>query len=170
MGAMTDIIFQFVGGGALIFCSAWLKLHDIAEILRLGHPKSPKLKAWVHVLMLTALTFTGIACIVDPLIPGSACLTIEFHHDYSMYPTLPENLKVRLTPVGFFGQADGSRVSYADFDSMGSAEVLVDMALLETRVTIEVFDVTQPSRIIESTRVYVSPLVRRQLFCKRISL
>ncbi|MBZ5533446.1 MAG: hypothetical protein LAO20_18615 [Acidobacteriia bacterium] len=167
---MNVIMLQFLGGGALILCSAWLKCHDASAILRLGRPKSQKLEAWIRVLTLTALSFTGIACIVDPLIPGSGCLTVAFRSDHPPYPTLAENLKLRLKPIGFQGESGGNRVTYADFDSNGSAEVLADMSLLETRVTVEVFDVTQPSKIIQSATVYISPFVRRQLFCKKIVL
>jgi len=71
--------------------------------------------------------------------------------------------------VGFLGQAGGDRTVDVPFDSDGSAQVLSDLALLETRVTVQIYDETQPSKMIESATVYISPFVRRQLVSKTIT-
>jgi hypothetical protein len=80
-----------------------------------------------------------------------------------------ENLQARITPVGLQGTAGGSRVVYTGFDRDGVAEVVSELTMFETRVTVEIFDLTQPSQTIKSSTVYISPFVKRQLITKTIS-
>jgi hypothetical protein len=164
---LTGTILQFIIGGILLCFFVWLKIHDLEmAAIQLGATKA---KTWIRTLARTALVLVAAACLLDPLIPGFANLTVKISTEHSTYPTLLENLRVRVVPVGFLGQAGGDRIAYAAFGSDGSAEVLCDLALLETRVTIQVFDQTQPSETIKSANVYISPFVRRQLVNKTIS-
>ncbi len=166
---MTDIILQFAAGGALLSFALWLKIHEFRKIFQLGAPSSPKLNAWIKTLSGAALSLIGAACMLDPLIPGSATLTIKVPSDASTYPTLLENLRVRVAPVGLLGQPGGNRISYAKFGDDGSAEVVSELSFLETHVTIQIFDETRPLEAVKSATVYVSPFVRRQLVTKTIT-
>jgi hypothetical protein len=167
---ILQFISQFIGGGALLCFSAWLTIHDVVDLATVGASRLPMIKPLLKTLAHVALSLVAAACMLDPLIPGFACLTVKVPTDPSTYPTLLENLRVRVVPLSFRGQAGGDRISNAAFGRDGSAEVTPDLALLETRVMIEVFDETRPSEPIKSATVYISPFVRRQLICKTITL
>ena len=164
-GGIVTTIFQFIAGAALLCFSIWLKFHHFEVIVE----HSPKLKTWTRGLAQIALGLLAAACFIDPLIPGVANLTIEFPTVHSNYPTLFEHLRVRVAPVGLSGSAGGDRTIDAPFDRDGSVQVLPNLAWLETSVTIQVYDETQPSQVIKSANVYISPFVRRQLVSKTIT-
>jgi len=165
---VTGTTIQFVVGGTLLCFLVWLKIHDFGKIVEVGTSRSPKVKAWIKTLTHVALGLIVSACLLDPLIPGFASLNIELPADLA-YPTLQENLRVRVIPLGLLGQSGGDRITYAAFDSEGFAEVLSHLTLLETRVEIQVFDQTQPLETIKSANVYISPFVRRLLVRKTIT-
>jgi hypothetical protein len=162
-------ILQFLASGILVCLIVWLKFYHVERAVEVGAPRSPKLTAWIKAAAHVGLGLIAAGCLLDPLIPGEAGLTIKVSTDPSTYPTLLENLRARVIPVGFQGPAGGNRVAYAAFGRDGSAEVVADLALLETQVQIEIFDQTRPSELIKSTTVYLSPFVRRQLINKTVS-
>jgi hypothetical protein len=164
---MTDTfirLIQFVVGGCLLCFLVWLKLHDAQHLMPL------RLQPWTRKLGHVGLSVLAVSVLLDPIIPGSPSLTITVSTKASAYPTLLENLRVRVTPLGFRNAPGGDRVAYSAFDQNGTAHIRPNLAFLETRVAIEVFDLTRPLEVIRQSIVYVSPFVRCQLVTKTITL
>jgi hypothetical protein len=160
-------VMQFIIGGALLCFLMCLRTRSLGELSHVEASRSQRLKAWTTAMAYTVLGLIGAAAILDPLIPGSANLTITVPNDTSNDPAL-RNLRVRVVPVGFLGQVGGDRISYAPFDRDGSAEVMCGLDSLETRVTIEIFDETRPAELIKTATIYISPFVRRHLIDSRV--
>jgi hypothetical protein len=167
---VTDTILQFFVGGMLLCFVVWLKLRDVRKGVEVSAPTATRLRVWVKTFTEVAVSLFAIACILDPLIPGPAALTVNVPADPAEYPTLLENLRVCVSPFGFRGPAGGNRISCTAFDDDGFAEVVVNLAALETRVHITVFDETRPSELIYNVTEYVSPFVRRQLLVDTVCL
>jgi hypothetical protein len=148
----------------------WLKLRDVQKGVEVSAPTASRLRAWVKTFTEVAVSLFAVACILDPLIPGPAALTVKVPTESASYPTLLENLRVCVSPFGFGGPAGGNRISCTVFDRDGSAEVVVNLAAFETRVHIAVFDETRPSELIYNLTEYVSPFARRQMLVETVRL
>jgi hypothetical protein len=154
---------QLLLGAGLVGFVVWLKTHDAQKIA------PAKLKPWIKIFAEIALSYIAIAAVLEPLIPGSPVLIVHLPNSTTA-SRFTDNLQVRATPVGLHGAAGGDRVIYAGFDSDGQALLVPELTLFETRVTIEVFDQSQPTQIIKSATVYISPFVKRQITNKTITL
>jgi hypothetical protein len=154
---MLATMIQFILGGGLLALLVWWKLTDIVRVCT---PNSKQRRVWLNAVVHVVVGFVVVGCLVDPLIPGSAGISVRAP---KTFPTLLDNLRVRIVPTGFLGEAGGNRISYAAFDSGGIAEITSEMSILETRIKVEVFDESQPLQMVAITSVYVSPFVRRQL-------
>jgi hypothetical protein len=165
-GIMIDTILQ-VGqvmvGAVLVGLVVWLKTHDAQKIA------PTRLKPWIKIFAEVALSYIAISAVLEPLIPGSPVLIVCLPHATTASRFL-DNLQVRATPVGLHGAAGGDRVIYAGFDTDGKAVLVPELTLFETRVTIEVFDLSQPSQIVKSATVYINPFAKRQIINKTITL
>jgi hypothetical protein len=163
---MTDVLLlvaQFLGAGGLLCFVVWLELRHAQELLpQRFHP-------WTHKLAHIAMSVFAVALLVEPIIPGTAGLTITVPVQ-TPYPTLRENLRVRVVPVGIRGLAGGDRTIDAAFDNKGTVDVVSKIDPLETRVEIDVYDLTQPDQVLWHKVVWVSPFVRCQLLSKIITL
>jgi hypothetical protein len=163
---MTDVLLllvQFLGAGGLLCLIVWLELRHAQELLpQRFHP-------WAHKLAHIAISVFAVALLVEPIIPGTAGLTITVPV-HAPYPTLRENLRVRVAPVGIQGPAGGDRTVDAAFDNNGTVDVVSKIDPLETRVEVDVYDVTQPDQVLWHKLVWVSPFVRCQLLSKTITL
>lgn len=162
LNAVSQLV-EFLIADALLCLIVWVKVHD-AEKLTAG-----RLKSAMKVIAEIVLSFIVVSAVLDPLVPGYPVLTIRIPVSATVPLGMLENLQARITPVGLQGTAGGSRIVYAPFDRDGVAEVVSELTMFETRVTVEIFDVTQPSQTIKSTTVYISPFVKRQLTTKTIS-
>jgi hypothetical protein len=166
---MADTLIQFFAGGALLWVLVRLDFEHFNDVLAVSFPSSPKWISWVRKMFHIALSVVAAMCLLDPLIPGNARLDISVSTEPTTFPTLLEPLEVRVAPAGIFGEAGGDRTEYRAFDGTGHTEVSSKMALLETTVTVQLYDETQPWKILRSTTTYISPFVRRQLIAKAIS-
>jgi hypothetical protein len=165
---MIAAIIQLVVGAVLLGCVVWVKLRDVDEAVEMATRRS-KLKQWRKALITIALSLLGTATLLDPLIPGIANLTVRVPTGRAAYRGLPEHLRVKVVPLGLRGLAGGDRISDAPFGSDGSVQIVASLSVMETHVTLEVYDETSPSVIIQSDTVYISPFVRRQLIGKTIT-
>lgn len=157
---MTATFFQFAASGALVCLVYWVKIHEFAVWA------PPRLQPWIKKATLTLLGTLALYLFIDPLIPGFARITITAP---ACYPTELQNLRVQVTPVGAAGEAGAERIVYRQFNFDGSVDVGVDLNILETEVSVAVYDITAPLQILYTTDVYLSPLVRRRLLSKKVS-
>ncbi len=158
---MTGTVLQFLLAAFALVVMVWVELTDIVRLLCPADWK--RLSAWLKRAIQVVAVFVATGCIVDPLIPGTANLTI---HAPSAIPMTLDTLVVETIPVGLLGEAGGERTCYDVFDARGISQVTVKLGLLETRVKLRVFDKSAPSRSIITESVYVSPFVRSQLTTK----
>lgn len=167
---MLFMIIEFVAGGALLCLLTGVKSWESGEFVRLFAPHCTALKTWQKVLTRLALSTVAATCLLDPLVPGTARLTVKVSPRYPGYITLPENLYVHVVPLGLFGQAGGDRISNAELGADGSAEILASLTYFDTSVLVQVFDRTLPERPMKSITVPISPFVKRHFLSKTITL
>lgn len=167
---MLFTIIEFVAGGTLLCLLVGWKSWEIGEFIRLLLPHYPGLKTWQKILTRLAIGAVAVTCLIDPLVPGTARLSVQLSPQYSGYVTLPENVFVRVIPLGLFGQAGGDRISNVDLGADGSAEVLASLTYFDTSVLVQVFDRALPGRPIKSITVPISPFVKRHFLGKTITL
>ncbi|HYA41035.1 MAG TPA: hypothetical protein VEF34_07010 [Syntrophobacteraceae bacterium] len=160
---MCETFIEFAGGGIVLVLVFWGKLAGLIDLLcpREWKQVRRRLQTASHL----AVGFLAAACLLDPLIPGTAIITVQAP---KTFPTLQENLRVQIVPIGFCSPAGASRAGSADFDSRGVAEVRLRMRMFETRALVEIFDKSRPSQLVATKSVYISPFVRRQLTTKKI--
>jgi len=159
-------------GGSLLFCVLLaLDRKHLREVIELFFPNLPKLHTWVARGTKIALGVVAAGCLLDPMIPGYAELTVSIPENSHAYPStsIMPNLRLRVAPTGIVGPAGGDRIEYVQFDSTGSSEVTAKMSFLETAVALELFDQTRPTEILKSMTVYVSPFVRQRVISKKIT-
>ena len=108
------------------------------------------------------------ACLLDPLVPGYAHLTVQIGEKSNAFPptSLMSNLRLTVVPKGMTGQGGGDRIEHAPFDATGSTEVTSKLTLLETAVSLELYDQTRPTEVLRTVTVYVSPFVRQGMMSK----
>jgi hypothetical protein len=155
-----NTIIQFIVGGILLILLVWKKLNEFLDVFFSIFPWPPRIRVVLRSVVRAAVGLVAIACLVDPLIPGTACVTI---YAPKRLATPIDSLEVRVVPVGFSGPAGGNRTIYSGFDARGVAEIVADMGMFETRIKVEVFDQSRPSHVVAMTGAYVSPFVRRQI-------
>lgn len=168
---MPGTVVQFAVGSILLCILMALDREHLRTLIDACFPHSPKLQAWVKLTTKIALGMVAAACLLDPLIPGYAHLTISVPVDSAIYPTtaLMDNLRLRVAPTGIVGTAGGDRTEHVAFDGTGSTEVTAKMTFLETAVNLQLYDQTQPSQILRSVTLYVSPFVRQRMFSKKFT-
>ena len=160
---MTEIS-EFIIGGGLLVSSVFVELRDALEFV------PAKFRSRTEKVIRMIIMTIALAVLLDPLISGTAGLTVTAHFAPASYPTLSENLRVRVIPVGARGAAGADRTVDAAFDKDGTVDVVSKIAVLETRVEIDVYDLTQPDRVLRHTVIWLSPFVRCQLLTKTVTL
>jgi hypothetical protein len=135
---MLFIIIEFVAGGALLCLLMGVKSWESGELIRLFAPDCTTLKRWQKALTRLAISTVAATCLLDPLVPGTARLTVKVSAPHQRYMTLPENLYVHVVPLGLFGQAGGDRISNVELGMDGSAEVLATLTYFDTSVLVQV--------------------------------
>ena len=156
-------VMELVIGAVLLGLVVWIKYRDVDKLA------TTRMKPWTKIVAEIALSYIAIAAVLDPLVPGFPVLTVHLP-SATVASRLLEHLRLRVTPVGLRGVPGGNRVTYASFDSRGKALIVPEMSMLETHVNIEVFDLTQPTQILDSATVYISPFAKRQITEKTVTL
>ncbi len=167
---MREILLQYCVGGVLILLIAALKGREVRRLLRLLLDRSQVgTGAWFRALLdlafAAAFLTLAIDLFIDPLVAGVA--EIKVHAPVSL-STTPENLLVRVVPVGRFGPGGGDRTVFTDFDNTGVAILSVRLEMLESRVAVDVLDRSLPNPVVERRSVYLSPFVRRGLWRRTV--
>lgn len=168
---MTETMIQFGVGGLLLFALMVLDREHFRELMHACFPNSPKLQHWVKLTTKIAIIVGAATCWLDPLIPGSADLTVSVPDTSAIYAKtgVMDNLRLRVAPTGLAGSAGGERIDHVAFDATGSTEVTAKMTFLETALNLELYDQTDPSHILRSVNIYISPFVRQHMFSKKFT-
>jgi hypothetical protein len=168
---MEETLIQFVVGGLLVFALMALDREHFRELTHACFPNSPKLQHWVKLTTKIAMIGGAATCWLDPLIPGSAALTVSVPATSAIYARIGvmDNLRLRVAPTGVAGPAGGERIDHVAFDATGSTEVIAKMTFLETALNLEIYDQTDPDHILRSVNIYISPFVRQHMFSKQFT-
>jgi len=166
---MAETMIQYVVGGLLLCALMALDREHFRELMHACFPNSLKLQQWVKLTTKIAMIVGVATCWLDPLIPGSAALTVSVPTTSAIYAKtgMMDNLRLRVAPTGLAGSAGGGRIDHVAFDATGSTEVTAKMTFLETTVNLELYDQTDPDHILRSVNVYISPFVRQHIFSKK---
>jgi hypothetical protein len=166
---MPETVVQFVVGSLLLCALLALDREHFRELLEACFPHSPKLQQWVKLTTKIAVAAVAATCLLDPLIPGYADLTVSVPANSAIFATtgVMDNLRLRVAPTGLAGSAGGDRIDHVAFDTTGSTEVTAKMTFLETAVNLELYDQTDPGHILRSVTIYISPFVRQRIFSKK---
>jgi hypothetical protein len=119
-----------------------------------------------RLIVYVAVTTLATIVLLDPLVSGTALADVEAPRTF---PTTIENLRVRAEPVGLHGPARGSRTVITTFAGNGVALLDLTFARLETRLRVDVFDITNPDVQVATAMMRVSPLMRRQVLTMHIT-
>jgi hypothetical protein len=165
---VRQTINQFFIGSVLLCVLMALDRRHLRELCQAIVPNSPKTQTWVKLVTKIALSMAAAACLLDPLVPGCAHLTVRIGERSNAFPptSLMSNLRLRVVPEGMNGQAGGDRIEHVPFDATGSTEVTSKLTFLETAVSLEVYDQTRPAEALRTVTVYVSPFVRQGMMSK----
>lgn len=168
---MAETIIQFVIGGLLLCALMALDREHFRELIQACFPDSLKLQHWVKLTTKIAVIAGAATCWLDPLIPGSAALTVSVPANSAIYPKtgVMDNLRLRVAPTGLAGPAGGGRIDHVAFDATGSTEVTAKMTFLETALNLQLYDQTDPDHILRSVNIYISPFVRQRIFSKKFT-
>ena len=162
---------QFVVGALLLCALMALDREHFRELMAACFPNSPKLQHWVKLTTKIAIVVIAATCLLDPLIPGSADVTVSVPVSSAVFAKtgVMDNLRLRVAPTGLAGTAGGARIDHVAFDASGSTEVAAKMTFLETALNLELYDQTDPGHILRSVTIYISPFVRQRIFSKKFT-
>ena len=168
---MAETVVQFVVGALLLCALMALDREHLREFMEACFPDSPKLQHWVKLTTKIAVVAIAATCLLDPIIPGSADVTVSIAADSPIYAKtgVMDNLRLRVAPTGLAGPAGGGRIDHVAFDASGSTEVAAKMTFLETALNLELYDQTDPQHILRSVTIYISPFVRQRIFSKKFT-
>lgn len=167
---MTPLLLQELLAALLLVASIRHETTDALKVFLAVLLARQSISAWLEKVMPAAvrlaLAALGTACLVDPVISGTANFSVRAPTDHQ---ALLDNLRVRITPVGATGPAGGNRNVVARFDAHSIAVPIVTFEMFEVSARIEVFDITQSEQpALRNNIVYVSPITRRQLRTQQV--
>jgi hypothetical protein len=135
---MAETVVQFVVGSLLLCALMALDREHLREFMEACFPDSPKLQHWVKLTTKIAVVAIAATCLLDPIIPGSADVTVSIAADSPIYAKtgVMDNLRLRVAPTGLAGPAGGGRIDYVAFDTSGSTEVAAKILFLKPPSTL----------------------------------
>lgn len=164
---------QIVIGGLLLSLTVCWKGKEVSELLKaiVGKKRKPsiKIKSILKAIASLIVSIMIIAIVIEPFVGGVATIEI-MAPEKNKFPTVLENLRVRVAPVGLLGEAGGEQRVVEKFDRKGLAIIHVRFATFQSRIDIRVYDVTNPGDTVSVENAYVSPFVRRQLCALKVNM
>ncbi len=164
-------IVQIVAGGLLLSLGIYWKGKEISEIVGtvLSSSHSNKPANIIKLCISLGVSITVSSIMVEPLISGNATIEVEAPAKERL-PTVLDNLRILATPVGLLGKPGAEARVTTRFDASGKAVVNINLAALQSRVELKVYDVASTKNIVAIKSLYISPFVRRQLSAIKVSL
>ena len=164
-----DIPFQylleFALGGILLYASIRSQLSLFTGLLKRLFKRRHKWIAYVTLLVRLVLGIVAGHLLINPFIVGQAKIQICAP---KKYPTVLENLRVRISPLRPNGSIAPERLIYSKFSDNGCVSAIVTFHFFEQYVEAVVYDITQPKNSLFQRVERLSPYARRGLSDKQI--
>ncbi|MCF8057248.1 MAG: hypothetical protein K9K37_11505 [Desulfocapsa sp.] len=165
MSTSLQIVFEFFFGSILLYWSIRSQLTWLSKIFEKYFDKEVNKAFYAKMVIRLILGLVGVHLLLDPLIPGQPTVHV---HAPTEYPTVVENLRVRIVPIKFDGNIDPARISSNIFAGDLAITKVVVFHVMEQRLHLRLYDVTQPENFLGRRVVYLSPYIRLGLWDKHV--
>ena len=165
ISTLLQFVFEFLFGGILLYWSIRSQLTWLSKIIEQYFATEVNKAYYAKMVIRLILAIVGAHLLLDPLIPGQPTIHV---HAPTEYPTVVENLRVRIAPIKFDGNVDPARISNNMFARDLAITKVVVFNVMEQRLHLKLYDVTQPKNPLGIRVVYLSPYIRRGLWDKHV--
>ncbi len=165
MSTLLQFVFEFLFGGILLYWSIRSQLTWFSKIFEKYFATEVNKLFYAKMVIRLILAIVGAHLLLDPLIPGQPTIHV---HAPTEYPTVFENLRVRIAPIKFDGNVDPARISNNIFARDSAITKVVVFNVMEQRIHLKLYDATQPKNPLGIRVVYLSPYIRRGLWDKHV--